>query len=284
MKRFSHYLSSLLIIAAFGFYSCSDDETPASNTTITYENNVPDGTINVNYTVQVVPGNLFDEERAAGLANATVILTQNNETTTAVTDQAGIANFEGMKNGTVSGTVILDGFINADFTAVIDAGPINTDVEQIAYSSSTVTIFQRNAGVDGRIWGDYIFLGVDPPTITSEFTTRTSVYVVYAVEEDYPMGEGNGKLTNVTMEYTTFKQETASDGVVDMIELPGTIEGVLSASFFMEDNVIPDPTPGSNKVFLFNIQPIDNSQGIPLNLIPGSTYHLGDLQAFQKVD
>ena len=283
MKRFSHYLSSLLVIAAFGFSSCSNSEDTPSTTKITYENNVPDGTITVNYTVQVVPGNQFEDGRVAGLANATVILTQNNETSTVVTDQAGIANFEGMKNGTVSGTVILDGYIDMDFTAEIDAGPVNTDIEQIVYSSSTVTLFQRNAGVAGRIWGDYIFLGVEPPTITSEFTTRTNVYVVYSMGDDYPMGDGSGRLTSANMNITTFRQETASDGNIDMIDLPGTIDGMLNARFFMEDVVIPDPTPGSNKVILFNIQPIENSEGIPMNMIPGSTVQLGDMQALEKI-
>ncbi len=268
---------------AFGMFSCQEDSEP-STTTINYENDVPDGTITINYTVQVVPGNGFEEVRASGLSNATVLLTQGNETVTGVTDQSGNAYFEGMKNGTVTGSVVLDGYVTTNFTAHIDAGPVQTDnPDELAYSSSTVTIFQRNAAVEGRIWGDYIFLGVPPPTITSEFTTSTSVNVVYEVGDDYPMGEGSGALTSVNLEITSFRQTTPPTGVIDMQELPGTIEGVLEASFFMENVVIPDPTPGSNKVFLFNIQPIDNSEGMKVNLIPGSTLQLGDMEALEVI-
>ena len=280
MKRFTHYLSSLLVIAAFGLYSCSNSDDNPSTTTINYENNVPDGTIRVNYSVQVVPGNLGDEGRAAGVLGATVQLTQNNEVVTAVTDQSGIANFPDMWNGTVTGAVFspaTSDYITMNFTANIDAGEVNTDVEQIRYSSSTVTIFERNSGVQGRIWADYQGLlppGVDPPNLsTGEFTRRTKVFVVYEMGDDYPMGSGNGALTNVSMEVNTIWQESNALGQVNMQDLlPGTVDGVLSARFFMEDVAEPDPTPGrEDRIILYNIQPISNSEGIELNLWPGST-------------
>jgi hypothetical protein len=288
MKRITYYLSSLLVLAAFGMSSCTSEEPqPAPN--ITYENDVPNGTLIVNYTVQVVPGNGSKDGRIGGIPGVSVSITQDGETSLATTDQAGLAHFPGMSNGTVSGTVTDggDAYVTMSFTANIDAGPVQTDNEQTRYSSSTVTIFERNAALDGRIWGDYKEIlppGVDPPNLgTGEFTEPTYIFVVYEIGSDYPMGSGTGALTSINMEWTSFWLRSSSLGVINLTEIPGTVDGVLSATFFMEDLEIDDPTPGSDKIFLYNIQPIENSQGISLNLIPNSTYHLGDKQALKKI-
>ncbi|MEQ9147606.1 MAG: hypothetical protein RLP13_04970, partial [Cytophagales bacterium] len=178
----------------------------------------------------------------------------------------------------VSTGVDTDPIVN--FTAEILPETLNNDSNQVRNVSSTITIFEGNSDLEARIYGDYNLLGVPPALQDPNNFTATNVFVVYTILV-YPMGSGNGKLTDVNVELSSVFYRTPSTGVVRLTDIPGTVEGVLEAELYMEDIVIRDNNTGGD--VLFNIHPIRNQPGTPLNLVPGGTYNLGDIQAQRRI-
>lgn len=284
MNKITNYFALLsFLIVPLLFTACNnddegEDEEPAPQTDL---NTFPKGVASYNYSVQVVPGNASIDGKVSGIEGAFVTISQGGESMVQTTVAGGIAHFEGLNPGTVNGSVLTgedDPVVN--FTAEIQPETLNNDSNQVRNVSSTVTIFQKNSELEARIYGDYQLSGFPPALQDPDNYTATNVFVVYNII-DYPMGSGNGKLTDVSVELTSINYRSPSTGVVRITDIPGTVEGVLEAQLYMEDVVVTDDQTGGN--VLFNIHPIRNQPGTPLNLIPGGSYNLGDIEAKRRI-
>ncbi len=284
MNKITNYFALLpFLILPLLFTACNNDDdggdeepTPQEDT-----NPNPQGVASYNYSVQVVPGNATIDGKVSGIEGAFVTISQGGESMVQTTVAGGIAHFEGLNPGTVNGSVLTgedDPIVN--FTAEILPETLNNDSNQVRNVSSTITVFQKNSELQARIYGDYNLLGVPPALQDPNNFTSTSVFVVYTIL-DYPMGSGNGKLTDVNVELTSVNFRSPSTGEIRITDIPGTVEGVLEAELFMEDVVVRDNNTGGD--VLFNIHPIRNQPGTPLNLVPGGTYNLGDIEAQRRI-
>ncbi|QNL21954.1 hypothetical protein HZR84_08385 [Hyphobacterium sp. CCMP332] len=284
MNKITNYFALLpFLILPLLFTACNNDDeggdeepTPQAET-----NTNPQGVASYNYSVQVVPGNATIDGKVSGIEGAFVTISQGGESMVQTTVAGGIAHFEGLNPGTVNGSVLTgedDPVVN--FTAEILPETLNNDSNQVRNVSSTITVFQKNSELQARIYGDYNLLGVPPALQDPNNFKSTSVFVVYTIL-DYPMGSGNGKLTDVNVELTSVNFRSPSTGEIRITDIPGTVEGVLEAELFMEDVVVRDNNTGGD--VLFNIHPIRNQPGTPLNLVPGGTYNLGDIEAQRRI-
>lgn len=283
MNKITNYLALLPFLILPFLMSCNNDDEDDNEDVApaVVSPSFPQGVASYNYAVQVVPGNATIDGKVSGIEGATVIISQGANSETSQTVAGGIAHFEGLNPGTVNGTIIADGYTNVNFTAEILPEQLNSDSNQIRNVASTITVFENNAELRARIYGDYNLLGVAPNLQDPSNFQATTVFVVYNLL-DYPMGSGSGKLTDVNIELSTVNYRSPSTGIIRITDLPGTVEGVLEAELYMEDIAVLDPS--TNGDVLFNIHPIRNQPGTPLNLLPGGTYNLGDIEAKRRVN
>ena len=278
MTKITNYLTLLsFLILPLLFTACNnDDEEPtdpvAAAATVTF----PKGVASYNYSVQVVPGNATIDGKVSGIEGATVTISQGGNSKVQQTIAGGLAHFEGLNPGTVNGTVETFTGPVVNFTAEILPETLNNDSNQVRNVSSTITVFENNSELRARIYGDYPLTGLPPDLQDPANFQATSVFVVYNVI-DYPMGSGSGKLTDVNIELSTVNYRSPSTGVIRVSDIPGTVKGVIEAELYMEDIVVRNNNSGGD--VLFNIHPIRNQPGTPLNLLPGGTYNLGDIEA-----
>src|SRR5688572_8164700 len=185
MKKLSFLLGFGLITAAF--MSCTPETIPADG-----DGNA-DGKYTVNYAVQVVP--VGDVTR--GLNGASVTIQTQNGVTTKSVGSDGIAVFENLNAGTISGYVSAPGYASVNFKATCAA--YNVDVNTQGYVSSTVYIPARNAAVAGRLRGDFDQDGDFTLADNGNFQVL-DLKVRYYLGA-YPMGSGDGALTSVSLDY-----------------------------------------------------------------------------------
>jgi hypothetical protein len=282
MKKFTHYLTLLSIALLPFMMACNndDDEEEDAAAPVATNQGFPKGVAAYNYSVQIVPGNATIDGKVSGVEGATVIISQGGESETSLTVQGGIAHFEGLNPGTVNGTVIADGYVNVNFSAEVLPEQLSSDSNQVRNVASTITVFENNAELRARIYGDYNLLNVAPNLQDPSNFQQTTVFVVYHLL-DYPMGSGSGRLTDVNLEVSTVNYRSPSTGIVRLTDIAGTVEGVLEAELFMQDVAVLDNN--TNGDILFNIHPIRNQPGTPLNLLPGSVLNLGDIQAKKRI-
>jgi hypothetical protein len=256
MRKFKFLLGVGVLAGAL--FSCAPETIPAD------ADNNPDGKYTVNYSVQVVP--VGDVSR--GLNGASVTIQTQAGVTTKTVGADGIATFDGLNAGTISGYVSAPGFASVNFKAT--CAPNNVDVNTQGYVSSTVYIPAMNSDVNGRIYGDYDLDGDGTLTDAANFQT-VNVMVKYAPGM-YPMGTGDGALTYVGVDFNTYAATSNAQGVFSFTGLPNTDMGYFQAALRMEDvNVYYAPT-SSNYVFNFGTT--------ALSLQPGETTELADIYAF----
>lgn len=225
---------------------------------------VPDGNLTINYAVQVVPVG----DVAKGLNGASVTIQVNGETKTSTVGADGIAVFEDIKPGTVSGYVSATGFASMNFSATISK--TNVDANTTDFVTSTVYLIGMNSTIDGRIYGDWDLDGNTTLTDAGNFQA-VDLYVSYNLAA-YPMGAGNGALNSVSMDVTTYGITTAADGRFSLANIPNTFNGYVTATYWVADEVMTDPVSGATVVM--NVP----STGVTLN--PGVTKNIGDIFAF----
>jgi len=257
MRKFKFLLGVGVLAGAL--FSCAPETIPAD------ADGTPDGKYTVNYSVQVIP--VGDVSR--GLNGASVTLQTQAGVTTKSVGADGIAVFDNLNAGTISGYVSAPGYASVNFKAFCSAN--NVDVNTQGYVSSTVYIPAMNSDVNGRIYGDYDLDADGTLSDAANFQT-VNVMVKYSVGGSYPMGSGDGGLTYVGLDFNTYAATSNAQGVFAFTGLPNTDMAYFSAGLRMEDvNIYYAPT-SSNYVFNFGT--------MALSLPPGETTQLADIICF----
>ncbi len=255
MKKLRFLLGFGLIAGAL--MSCQPETIPADSDTN------PDGKYTINYAVQVVP--IGDVSR--GLNGATVTIQTQAGVTTKSVGSDGIAVFENLNAGTISGYVSAPGFASVNFKAFASA--THVDVNTQGYVSSTVYIPAMNSDINGRVYGDYDLDGDMTLTDAANFQT-VNVMVKYGIGM-YPMGTGDGALTQVSLDFNTYAETSDAQGVFAFTGLPNTDMNYFQAGLRMEDvNIYYAPT-SANYVFNFGT--------LGISLQPGETLEMADIYA-----
>lgn len=245
------YLLSLSLVAASAMLlvSCSKDDGDEN----------PDGSLEINYAVQVVPvGNT-----QKGLSGATVTIQHNGETRQATTNADGIAVFENVKAGQISGNVTASGYASLNYTAGI--AKTNIDANTVDYATSTIYMVATNGALKARAYGDFNYDGIVDITDNGDFTT-VNAFVFYTVA-GYPMGVGTGSLNTVSLDTDVYGATSTPAGVINFSNLPVTHNGYFSAQFY-----IADVSAIENDItIVYNYGPTG------VTLLPGTTVDLGDV-------
>jgi hypothetical protein len=253
-------------IAFVSFSSCKKDteeEVDPVVTPIVNENDVPNGITTVNYSVQVVP-----EGNVRGLTNATVTVQYNGITRTVTVDGSGIAVFDNLSPGHVSGYVKADGYSAINFTAVFTETNNTSDANHVDYAASTIYLIKNNSALQGRVYGDYDLDGNSTISQATNFQT-VKMWMAYNLA-GYPLGSGNGALASVAMDTTFFVTNSDIAGNFTFSNVPSTSVGV-TAKIGMED---VKKTDIAGNTIIFSFAPI------PVTLDPELTTHLSDILAF----
>src|SRR5687767_15098756 len=119
MRKFKFLLGVGVLAGAL--FSCAPETIPAD------ADGNPDGKYTVNYSVQVVPVGSVSR----GLDGATVTLQTQAGVTTKTVGPDGIATFDGLNAGTISGYVSAPGYASVNFKAT--CAPNNVDVNTQGY-------------------------------------------------------------------------------------------------------------------------------------------------------
>jgi hypothetical protein len=220
-------LAFMATMCALFMVSCDDDDATIE------ENDIPDGTHVVNYSVQVIPSSL--NGKVAGLSNVKVTVSQNGTSITKTTNETGIVTFDKLKQGYVSIYVKgPDGFLSSNtvdelqcFTCDFD----ENDSEQIEYDQNTITLPRLGATVKGRVFADLDFNGT---TAASE-TLPTSAVIVATIDNSY--------------EPNVFKTNPSSDGTFQFTTLPEGVNVNFAIDFKKVDTT---PTPTVEHSFYFD--------------------------------
>ena len=163
MKKLLIISSSLLLL--FSITSCTDSEKEVKPTV---QELYPSPTVKIGFTVHVLPSS--EAAKSAGLIEATVTLKQNGKVYNSVTDETGIASFEGLTEGEVSWFVKKTGFSTTNGTSNIaftgstnvngtngtstSNGSVTVNNEQTSSTSVFVTLPRLGASVVGKVRGD----------------------------------------------------------------------------------------------------------------------------------
>jgi hypothetical protein len=255
MKKLRFLLGFGIIAGAL--MSCQPETIPADG-----DGNA-DGKYTVNYGVQVIPiGNV---ER--GATNASVTIQTQNGITTKTVGADGIAVFEGLNAGTISGYVSAPGFASVNFKAT--CASYNIDVNTQGYVSSTVYIPAKNGAVAGRLRGDFDQDGDYTLGDNGNFQAL-NLKVKYAITGAYPMGTGDGALSQVSLDVNTYADVTTNTGTFLMDNLPNTDLGYFSATIHMDNlNLVSVSAPPAQVIYQWG--------PYALSLVPGETQEWGDL-------
>lgn len=199
-KKLFNYLPMLAMASAVALSGCGDDDQPAP--AVTQENEVPNGTAVITYSVQVL-GSSENNAKATGLAGATVTVSHPGGTSTTTTNESGIAVFPGMRIGDVSVYVESDGFLAFNFSDNVSCDWCAfdyVDSEQQEFDQATVTLPRLGATLRGTIYGDFDFDGM-----TNNTTIPAGATVIAEVDNSFQPnvfttttdGQGNFSFTNL---------------------------------------------------------------------------------------
>jgi hypothetical protein len=227
MKKFN--ILSLATIAFLSSLAVScDDEVP----TVIEENEVPNGTLTMVYSVQVKASSTLSA-RTQGLDGVTVTINQNGERVTATTDASGIVSFANMRLGRVSIFVQgLPGFLSVNTTDFIgcatneDGGCdyLDLDNEQTEYAQTEIILPRLGATVTGQLLADQDFTGAAGPT-----AVPTTAVVIATISNEF--------------EPNTFKVNVGANGVFTFTNLPEKVAATLTVDLKLPDNVTNTAQP-----------------------------------------
>lgn len=257
MKQFKlNYLLGLGLVVGM-LASCAPESIEPDN-----DGNA-DGKYTLNYAVQVIP--VGDVSR--GLNGASVTLQTQNGITTKSVGSDGIAVFENINAGTISGYVSAPGYASINFKST--AAFNNVDVNSQGYVTSTVYLIATNGEVEGRLYADWDQDGNTTITDPGNFQA-VNLMVKYGIGAAYPMGAGDGALTQVSLDYTTYASATDANGFYTISNLPNTEMAYLTATLRMENVSLPSVAVPQAQV-TWSWGPWG------LSLMPGETMQWGDI-------
>lgn len=251
------------IVLAGVLFGCAPETIPNDSDAI------PDGKFTIFYAVEVVPVG----DVARGVNNATVTIQTQNGITTKQVGPDGIAVFENVNAGTISGYVSSPGFASVNFKAY--CAPSSADVNTSGFVSSTIFIPATNAAIGGRVYGDFDQDGDLTLTDAGNFQV-INLFLKYNITNAYPMGDTsgiptNGALTQVSLDYTSYATLSLADGTFSLDSLPNTDLGYFISELTMQDVVYIDPVTSAQTIFNFG--------NLGISLQPGEVDELGDILA-----
>lgn len=191
MKKITKTLlvASLALIAM----SCSKDNNDAVTPTTVTENNVPNGTVGMSFSVQVT-GSSIVGSRTAGLTGAVVTISNNGKTQTATVNEfSGLASFTGLTEGGVQIFVKApSGYLSYNTSKYIKYNTIGSvvisstnpgtgtgnDSQQSATETIQIPLKKIGSTVKGRVYGKFAYDGKDI------FLTSGNGSKIYAILDD----------------------------------------------------------------------------------------------------
>lgn len=221
-KKLFNYLPMLAMASAVVLSGCGDDDQPAP--AVTQENEVPNGTAVVTYSVQVL-GSSQNNAKVTGLSGATVTVSGPGGNATAVTDESGIAVFPGMRLGTVSVFVKSEGYLSSNFNDDVDCYYCSfdqVDSEQQESDQTTVTLPKIGATLKGTIYGNFDFNGT-----TTDAPISPNATVIATVSS--------------VLQPNTWTTTTDNTGAFQFTNLPEGVAVTLSLDF-QNTNTTATPT------------------------------------------
>lgn len=271
MKKLNSYFLAIMLGGLVFTTAC--DKESVNPPAVLSENNVPNGRIKMVYSVQVMASNNVQGGKTSGVQGATVtVVTANGKSVSAPVGEDGIAIFNDIKPGTISGFVKATDHSSVNFTADLTPTVAPGDSDQVQFAASNVYIYKRNATLSGRVYGDLTFSGT--PVV---YIADKPVRVVYTTT-NYKMGTGLGKLTSVSVEPGIITSNTDQDGVFSIAGLLPTEDGTISAKFVVDDIISPRTQGGITTNYSFRLNPSLNTKVNNLVLNSDAVTGLGDLQ------
>jgi hypothetical protein len=280
MKKLSRLLVILPFAASAILVGCTKEKETIIREDGGNNNNV-DPNSYVSYQVIVAPATSNEGVgEATSVQDAAVTVFVQGQPVTKTVGADGIAQFDSLRPGTVSGYVTKAGFTSVSYTADLsNAGNSGNAVDgtvssgSVSSASTLVKIYPRTAKLRLRVYG---YNAITETPVASEQASRRNVnaYVTYTLG-DFETGSGPGRITSMTISPTVVSKtllQTENGSVID--GLAGTEDGVLQASLGLETLMVYEDINGVDVPFVL---PSDAAYS-DLNLITGATLNLGDVQ------
>ncbi|HEY8401761.1 MAG TPA: hypothetical protein VIK89_10885 [Cytophagaceae bacterium] len=225
MKKINLLSLALLATAGTMFTSCSNDDEKV-DPVVVQENNVPNGTISMVYSIQVKTSSTPEGGKVTGFAGAKVTVNQNGHVQTKTTDRTGIVSFDGMKPGLVS--VFVESPDESKYLSVNSVETIDCyycdyadlDTDQLEYDQDEIVLPVRGGTITGTIYGDFDF------DLGTPNTTITGGTVIAKISSDY--------------EPNVFTATPSNTGVFTFSNLPEGVAITLSLDY-QSLNTLPNP-------------------------------------------
>lgn len=228
MKKINILSAALVASASSLMMSCDRNNDP-----LIQENEVPNGTETLVYSVQVKQSSMTSG-RVDGLTAVKVTVNQNGSIQTKTTDATGIVSFDKMKQGIVSVFVEAPaGYNSVNISDNVDCQSCDyskLDVDQVEYDQLVVTLPKDGATVQGKLFADLDF----STTITAGETVPNTAVVIAKIADKY--------------EPNVYKTAVQSDGTFKFVNLP---EGV-TVTFSIDFKKMDSATPPAERTFSFN--------------------------------
>ena len=187
----------------------------------TNENNVPNGTYKISYSVHVIASS--QNAKVAGLASAEVTVSQDGRVQKATTDESGIVTFSDMREGNVSIFVKAPaGYLSYNTTDVINNNSsvdlnnngtnAGNDSEQKSFDQRTISLARQGATLTGKIVGDFDFAAGTPVT-----GLPTDAQIIARISNSY--------------QPNVFVTTPTADGTFTFSNLPENVEITLDLNY-----------------------------------------------------
>jgi hypothetical protein len=268
-------------MAAFTLTSCQEEKAD-SITVVNPARNNGQGTLL--YTIQVVDASGNNGGRASGVPNATIkYMGSAGRQITKTTDTQGNLVLNDVRPGSLSGRFEANGYTSMDFTA--DLGNGVTDSGQQTFASTRLYAIRQNAYLKGLVYGN--FSGAGGVLIPGQPNATTPVFmkVIYRVVRNganaYPMGNGAGRLTDISIDQATLTFDS-DNGRFLFDGIHATESGMIEAFLSMRPVVrLGNGTNRQDSSFVLDNRRFPGAamNMIPVTLISNDTVNLGPLLA-----
>ncbi len=171
MKKFSLLTLVFFAAAMLTWTGCTKEtiETDKAGGAIVQQNDIPNGTKTITYSISVISANNVQQGKLQGLQGARVTLVRNGQSAqSAPSNASGVVVFTGLGPGTISGFVEAPNCIGMNFTAVLTTSGEQSNQDQVEFAGTTIVLFERNASVNGRARGDWDLNPITPTTYNAQ--------------------------------------------------------------------------------------------------------------------